>query len=98
LPKLPEDPFLSPYFASDDLFKQLPPIHIVTLHMDPCLDDCVMFAKRLKELGKKVNMDILKGLPHGFLNLAITCKEAHEGSVLCAQRIAKLFKEIEISE
>lgn len=39
--------------------------------MDPCLDDCVMFAKRLKELGKKVNMDILKGLPHGFLNLAI---------------------------
>lgn len=42
-----------------------------TVHMDPCLDDCVMFAKRLKELGKKVNMDILKGLPHGFLNLAI---------------------------
>jgi len=30
-----------------------------------------MFAKRLKELGKNVNMDILKGLPHGFLNLAI---------------------------
>jgi len=29
LPKLPEDPFLSPYFANDDLFKQLPPIHIV---------------------------------------------------------------------
>ncbi|XP_022178761.1 hormone-sensitive lipase [Myzus persicae] len=98
LPKLPEDPFLSPYFANDDLFKQLPPIHIVTVHMDPCLDDCVMFAKRLKELGKKVNMDILKGLPHGFLNLAITCKEAHEGSVLCAQRIADLFKEIEICE
>jgi len=30
-----------------------------------------MFAKRLKALEKKVNMDILKGLPHGFLNLAI---------------------------
>jgi hypothetical protein len=29
LPKLPEDPFLSPYFASDDLFKELPPVHIV---------------------------------------------------------------------
>lgn len=25
-----------------------------------------------------------------------TCKEAHEGSVLCTQRIAKLFKEINI--
>ncbi|VVC30257.1 Hypothetical protein CINCED_3A008389 [Cinara cedri] len=98
LPKLPDDPFLSPYFANDDLFKHLPPVHIVTVHMDPCLDDCVMFAKRLKGLGKKVNMDILKGLPHGFLNLAITCKEAHEGSVLCAERIAELFKEIEKSE
>lgn len=29
LPKLPEDPFLSPYFASDDLFQLLPPVHIV---------------------------------------------------------------------
>jgi len=29
LPKLPEDPFLSPYLAGDDLFKQLPPVHIV---------------------------------------------------------------------
>lgn len=46
-------------------------VFLQTVHMDPCLDDCVMFAKRLKELGKKVNMDILKGLPHGFLNLAI---------------------------
>lgn len=27
-----------------------------------------------------------------------TCKEAHEGLVLCAQRIAELFKEIEESE
>lgn len=129
LPKLPEDPFLSPYLASDDLFKQLPPVHIMvhlkicyfilvvkclyywlkifkkyfvlvkfitqsslilylldtytcldlyiiymilqTVDMDPCLDDCVMFAKRLKSLEKKINMDILKGLPHGFLNLAI---------------------------
>lgn len=42
--------------------------------MDPCLDDCVMFAKRLKKLGKKVTMDILKGLPHGFLNLAVVSK------------------------
>lgn len=42
-----------------------------TVHMDPCLDDCIMFAKRLKNLGKKVKLDILNGLPHGFLNLAV---------------------------
>lgn len=36
--------------------------------MDPCLDDCVMFAKRLKSLNNEISMDILQGLPHGFLN------------------------------
>lgn len=32
LPKLPEDPFLSPYLANDDLFKHLPPVHIVVCY------------------------------------------------------------------
>lgn len=41
-----------------------------TLILDPCLDDCVMFGKKLKNLGVKVDMDILEGLPHGFLNFA----------------------------
>lgn len=38
--------------------------------LDPCLDDCVMFAKRLKKLNNPVSLDILPGLPHGFLNFA----------------------------
>lgn len=36
--------------------------------MDPCLDDCVMFARRLKAIDNDVKLDILSGLPHGFLN------------------------------
>lgn len=39
--------------------------------MDPCLDDCVMFAKKLKRLNRPVTLDILKGLPHGFLNFTM---------------------------
>lgn len=39
--------------------------------MDPCLDDNVMFARKLKSLGNNVSLDILSGLPHGFLNLAL---------------------------
>lgn len=41
------------------------------MDLDPCLDDCVMFAKKLKVLGKPVTLDILHGLPHGFLNLSL---------------------------
>lgn len=36
--------------------------------MDPFLDDNVTMAKRLQSLGKKVGLNVLSGLPHGFLN------------------------------
>lgn len=36
---------------------------------DPCLDDSVMFARKLRLLGVLVTLDVLPGLPHGFLNL-----------------------------
>lgn len=39
-----------------------------TVEFDPCLDDSVMFARKLRSLGNKVTLDILPGLPHGFLN------------------------------
>lgn len=66
---LPEnDPFVSPYYATDEVLKQLPPVKIISLEMDPCLDDCVMFAKRLKAIENDVTLDVLAGLPHGFLN------------------------------
>ena len=41
------------------------------MHLDPCLDDCVMFAKRLRALHVQVTLDILPDLlPHGFLNFS----------------------------
>lgn len=36
--------------------------------MDPFVDDSVAMAKRLKALGKDVGLDVVNGLPHGFLN------------------------------
>lgn len=88
---VPKDPFLSPYYASDELLKQLPPVKILvwskkyiclthrkysnfrllnfqTVEMDPCLDDCIMMAKKIKALGIPTGLDVLPGLPHGFLN------------------------------
>lgn len=48
-------------------------LYFQTVVLDPCLDDCVMFAKRLKNLNNPVSLDILPGLPHGFLNFASVC-------------------------
>lgn len=51
-----------------------------SMQMDPFLDDCVMFAKKLKRLGVAVSLDILDGLPHGFLNFSQvggSCSKTH---------------------
>ncbi|XP_055606263.1 hormone-sensitive lipase [Uranotaenia lowii] len=89
---VPKDSHLSPYWATDAVLSQFPPTKILTVVLDPCLDDCVMFAKRLKNLNNPVTLDILPGLPHGFLNFASISKEAHEGSKLCVRRIAEMFE------
>ncbi|XP_023945668.2 hormone-sensitive lipase isoform X2 [Bicyclus anynana] len=88
---VPKDPLLSPYWAEEQLLKKFPPVRILTVHLDPCLDDCVMFAKKLKGLGNEVGIDVLEGLPHGFLNFSLMAKEANEGSKLCIERIKQLL-------
>ncbi|XP_050315776.1 hormone-sensitive lipase isoform X2 [Anthonomus grandis grandis] len=88
---VPNDPFMSPYCASDDALKQFPPTKILTVQLDPCLDDCIMFARRLKAVGNNVTLDILEGLPHGFLNFSLISKDAYEGSKLCVQRMQELL-------
>ena len=67
---VPINQYLSPYWASDEVLKQFPPTRILTTIVDPCLDDCVEFSKKLKNLNVDVHLDILEGLNHGFLNFA----------------------------
>ncbi|XP_012267079.2 hormone-sensitive lipase isoform X2 [Athalia rosae] len=89
---VPRDPHLSPYLAPDSVLAQIPPVRVVTIELDPCLDDCVMFARKLKGLGNPVTLDILAGLPHGFLNFCLVSKEAMDGSHLCVRRIQELLE------
>ncbi|XP_072760685.1 hormone-sensitive lipase-like isoform X2 [Anoplolepis gracilipes] len=89
---MPEDLFMSPYFASDDMLAQLPPMKIMTTEFDPCLDDCIMFARKLRSLDNKVTLDILPGLPHGFFYFLRVSKEAMEGVKFSANRIKELLE------
>lgn len=90
--KVARDPYLSPFLAKDEVLQQFPPVKILTVQLDPCLDDCVMFARRLRELQVPITLDVLEGLPHGFLNFSLLSKEAHRGSNLCVQRLRELLK------
>ena len=49
------------------------------------LDDSIMMAKRLRENGVDVHIDLLDGLAHGFLNFVLVSHDAKHGSNLCMQ-------------
>lgn len=67
---VPKNQYLSPYWASDEVLRLFPPTKIVTTIVDPCVDDCVEFSKKLRHLGVDIQLDIIEGLNHGFLNFA----------------------------
>lgn len=89
--EVPNDPSLSPYHASQEDLAEMPPICVVSTNLDPCLDDCIMYAKRLKAANNDITLDVLSGLPHGFLNFTLLSKEAHEGNKICIKRIKELI-------
>lgn len=65
-----ESYLISPYLAPDSLLAELPTIKIVAATLDPCLDDSIEFAKKMKNLKVDVELKVLNGLPHGFLYLS----------------------------
>lgn len=78
-----KNPYMSPLLASDEMLKSLPPVDLLACTQDPLLDDTVEFAKRLRSVKNDVELYILKGLPHGFLNFYFVSEEAREGNNLC---------------
>nr|XP_048296404.1 hormone-sensitive lipase isoform X1 [Myodes glareolus] len=82
-----KNPFMSPLLAPDNMLKTLPPVHMVACALDPMLDDSVMFARRLRDLGQPVTLNVVEDLPHGFLSLAALCRETRQAAELCVQRI-----------
>ncbi|XP_036603834.1 hormone-sensitive lipase isoform X2 [Trichosurus vulpecula] len=82
-----KNPFMSPLLAHDSMLQSLPPVHIVACALDPMLDDSVMFARRLRGLGRPVSLRVVEDLPHGFLSLAALCRETRQATALCVERI-----------
>lgn len=59
--------------------------------LDPLLDDSVMFAKKLKRRNKHVQLDIIDGLPHGFLNFSPISTECKAASMRCVRHIMQVL-------
>jgi hormone-sensitive lipase len=65
---IPKDYLISPLWCPDEILQQFPPTRAVTSTTDPCLDDCIEFCRRLRNLKIQTKLTVLEGLMHGFLN------------------------------
>jgi len=62
-------------------------------HLDPLLDDTIMFAKKVRDSGGRViSVDLLDSLPHGFLNFAPMSADCQNGANLCLERIKETLR------
>lgn len=59
--------------------------------LDALLDDSVMFAKKLRDMGQPVSLKVVEDLPHGFLSLAQLSRETEVASDICVKQIRKVF-------
>lgn len=66
--EIPQDYLMSPIWCPDEILSKFPPIRCVTSTIDPCLDDCIEFCRRLRQLNVDTQINVLEGLIHGFLN------------------------------
>ncbi|KAL5110351.1 Hormone-sensitive lipase [Taenia crassiceps] len=89
---IPQDPFLSPYLASDELFRLLPPLAIVACQYDPFLDDALELAKRAEALGVSVDLHVASGMPHAFLNFSFLNADYRRATMHCSDMIVRLFR------
>lgn len=61
--------------------------------LDALLDDSVMFAKKLKDMGQPVSLTVVEDLPHGFLSLSQLAKETEVASEICVEQMRKIFQQ-----
>lgn len=67
---LATDYLLSPVLAPESLLVGFPPTRILTGECDPLVDDGLLFAGRLRQAQTDVQVELVPGVSHGFLQMA----------------------------
>jgi len=84
----PKNPYASPLYAD---FKGLPPLCIQVGSAEILLDDATRLAKRAREAGVEVQLDIWEEMIHVFQAFAVMAPESIEGINKIGDFIKKFF-------
>ncbi len=84
---VPDDPAVSPHFASD--LTDVPPAIVTIAGRDPLCDEGIAYAARLAAAGVTVRLDRHPDVPHGFTTMRGTSSAAQPA----ADEIVAFFRE-----
>jgi acetyl esterase len=77
------NPLAAPLQADDNVLRALPPLYLMAAGIDPLLSDTLLFADRLKAVGRNDPLTVVPGVTHGFLqstNELAAAREALAGA------------------
>lgn len=89
-------PYVTASTQLDVSFSYLSPDSFVSSQasaLDALLDDSVMFAKKLRDMGQPVSLTVVEDLPHGFLSLSQLSKETDVAAEICLDRMRSIFEQ-----
>jgi len=87
-----DDPLISPLMIPDEALAKYPPIYLITTDLDPCLDEVISFSNRFSNLGKSVSLDVVSGLPHGFLGFNSVSRMSQQAVDFIGHKLREIIK------
>ncbi|KAJ1503199.1 hypothetical protein HMI56_002273 [Coelomomyces lativittatus] len=91
---------VSPVLTPVTLLRQFPKVYMMCGEKDPLVDDMIMFSSRLTEAKPNlkvhdvVNVVILEGLSHAFLNMLAFLPEAYDATLLIHAWCMEVFQDL----
>ncbi|WP_271896873.1 alpha/beta hydrolase [Candidatus Phyllobacterium onerii] len=79
------NPLVAPLLADDDVLRALPPLYVLAAGVDPLLSDTLLFADRLKAVGRNDPLTVVPGVTHGFLQNTNELAAAREALVAAGE-------------
>eukprot|EP00658_Telonema_sp_P-2_P025836 TRINITY_DN20410_c0_g1_i2.p1 TRINITY_DN20410_c0_g1~~TRINITY_DN20410_c0_g1_i2.p1 ORF type:complete len:307 (-),score=62.55 TRINITY_DN20410_c0_g1_i2:89-907(-) len=87
------DPRVSPLVAENEILCNFPWTHCVAAGCDPLIDDSSTFVHRLNQAGARASLQVMEGLPHGFLHFGLLSTPCRDAISQTAQQMSMMLKE-----
>lgn len=79
-----QNPLICPVIASDAALAALPPLYLNAAEVDPLCSDTKALAARLRALGRNDQLQIYRGVVHGFMQMTSSLSAARDATAKAA--------------